>query len=155
MGVCGVMLTEFMLPLLTLSCSMVVCIAGLNQLCQLYQIYQTVSSRLDGERWLLAQCSDPHFFSKMHMHSDLCFQVENNARVGVVMLSLREFTHSLLGSELFSRLAGGWVHRLLFSWPAAVLLGFTLLFGPSWSVSRYRALQRRWPEIKEGHFKDA
>lgn len=147
------MLAEFMIPLLTLSCSVIMCIGCLNQLCQLHQIYQTVSARLEGEQWLLAQCSDPLFFSKMHVHSDLCFQVDNNARVGTVMLALREFTHALLGSEQFARLGGGWVIRALFSWQVAILLGLMLLFGPSWSVSRYRALQRRWPETGDEHFK--
>ena len=149
------MIAEFMVPLATLSCAMVVCIASLDQLCQFHQIYQATASRLDSERWLLGQCEDPHFFSKMHMHTDICFQVENNARVGAFMLALREVTHTLLASDILARVAGGWVHRLLFSWPAAIALLAVLLLGPTWSVSRYRSLQRRWPEVRDGHFKDA
>lgn len=150
------MLSEFMIPLLTLSCTMVVCVACINQLCQFYQIFQATSARLESERWLLGQCEDPHFFSNMHMHTDICFTVENNARVGVFMLSLREFTQSLLASELVSRLAGGWVHRLIFSWPAAFFGVLFLFFGPSWLVCGSRAMMpRRWPDCREGHFKDA
>lgn len=69
------MLREFMVPLLTLCGCAVAGIAGLDRLCLFHQTYQAMVSKLQSERWLLEQCSDPHFFSKMHQHSDLCFQV--------------------------------------------------------------------------------
>jgi len=72
-GVDG-MLREFMLPLLTLCGCAVGGIAGLDRLCLFHQTYQAMVSKLQSERWLLEQCSDPHFFSKMHQHSDLCHQ---------------------------------------------------------------------------------
>lgn len=68
------MLREFMLPLLTLCGCAVGGIAGLDRLCLFHQTYQAMVSKLQSERWLLEQCSDPHFFSKMHQHSDLCHQ---------------------------------------------------------------------------------
>jgi hypothetical protein len=152
--VVGCMLSEFMVPLATLTCAMVLCITCINQLCQFHQIFQATSARLESERWLLSQCSDPNFFSKMHLHTDLCFTVENNARVGVFMLSLREFTHLLLTSELFCRLGAGWIHSL-FSWPVAMCVGLLLLFAPSWVVSSTRSMRRRWPSCRDGCFKDA
>lgn len=69
------MLHEFLIPLVTLVCCAVGGIAGLDRLCLFHQTYQSMVSKLESERWLLDQCSDPHFFSKMHQHSDLCFQV--------------------------------------------------------------------------------
>ena len=68
------MLREFMLPLVTLCGCAIGGIAGLDRLCLFHQTYQAMVSKLQSERWLLEQCADPHFFSKMHQHSDLCFQ---------------------------------------------------------------------------------
>jgi hypothetical protein len=68
------MLHEFMVPLATICCCAVAGIAGLDRLCLFHQTYQAMVAKLETERWLLQQCSDPHFFSKMYQHSDLCFQ---------------------------------------------------------------------------------
>ena len=153
------MIAEFMIPLATLCCTMILCIACIDQLCQFHQIYEATSSKLAGEQWLLTQCDDPHFFSKMHLHSDICFTVENNARVGAFMLSLRELTHSLLGSDLlFSGQTGvGGVLSRIGSWPFAFCVGILLLLGPSWLVSGSRvfSVRRHWPACQDGCFKDA
>ena len=69
------MLREFMIPLVSLCCMVIAGIASLDKLCLFHQTYQSVSARLESERWLLEQCSDALFFSRMHTHSDLCFQV--------------------------------------------------------------------------------
>jgi hypothetical protein len=69
------MLREFMIPLVTLCCMVIAGIASLDKLCLFHQTYQSVSAKLESERWLLEQCSDALFFSRMHTHSDLCFQV--------------------------------------------------------------------------------
>jgi hypothetical protein len=69
------MIRDFMVPLFTLCACAVASILGLDRLCLFHQTYQTMVSKLESERWLLQQCSDPHFFSKMHQHSTLCFQV--------------------------------------------------------------------------------
>ena len=71
-----------MVPLTTLCFCAVASIACLDRLCLFHQTYQSVSARLESERWLLDQCSDPLFFSKMHTHSDLCFQVRTGALRG-------------------------------------------------------------------------
>jgi hypothetical protein len=153
------MIREFVVPFAVLSCAMVASVVCLNQLCQFYQIFQATSARLQGERWLLAQCEDPHFFSRMHVHTDLCFTVENNARVGVLMLSLREFTQSLLGGDSLFLLGGGraWFLQRLLSWPGLLGLAVLLLFGPSWLMCGCRSFQqpRRWQACRDAHFKDA
>ena len=64
-----------MVPLATLCACAIAGILGLDRLCLFHQTYQTMVAKLESERWLLQQCSDAHFFSKMHQHSNLCFQV--------------------------------------------------------------------------------
>lgn len=152
------MLREFLVPLVTLVVSMTVCVCCIHHLCQFHQIYLGMSARLESERWLVAQCEDPHFFAKMHLHTDLCFTVSNNARVGALMLSLQDFTKVLLSSASMGGhwgFLGGWIARLLFSWVGAAGFGVLLMFGPAWVFSGARGLGRRWPDCKEGHFKDA
>lgn len=144
-----------MVPLVTLCGIVVAGIAGLDKLCQFHELYQSMSAKLESEHWLLEQCSDPHFFSKMHQHSDLCFQVETNARVGAFMLALRELTQSFMLQRLFSSVVS--MHQALISWPALAGLCIALLFAPSWLVSSSRSLQRArgWPECNDGHFKNS
>jgi hypothetical protein len=149
------MLREFMVPLFTLCGIVIAGIASLDKLCQFNELYQSMSAKLESERWLLDQCSDPHFFSKMHLHTDLCFQVENNARVGAFLLALRELTQSFLFQQLVSTLVTS--HQGLLSWPVLAVCGFLILFGPSWLVSSSRSLHRArgWPECNDGHFKNS
>jgi hypothetical protein len=148
------MLYEFIVPVVTLLSCTVGAIAGLDRLCLFHQTYQSAVARLESERWLLDQCSDPHFFSKMHQHSDLCFQVENNARVGAFMLALRQLTQSFLLPDALSALATA-VTRC--SWPILAFAGACLLFAPSWlarTAISYRG-PPRWPECADTHFKNA
>jgi hypothetical protein len=151
------MIREFMVPLVTLCAMVVLGIASLDKLCLFHQTYQAMASKLESEHWLLTQCSDPHFFSKMHTHSDLCFQVENNARVGAFMLALREVTQSFLLHQFVVGLLAS--HQGLLSWPVLACGGALLLLAPSWLVSSSRQLllpgPRRWPECADGHFKSA
>lgn len=169
------MLREFMYPLVTLCVMAIAGIAGLDKLCLFHQTYQAMASRLESERWLLEQCSDPHFFSRMHTHSDLCFQVENNARVGAFMLALRELTQSFLPQQSFLGPLLTSFHHHLLSWPVLGVLGALLLLAPSWLASVVSSTTRvlpiathhthpllppsscgkRWPECAEGHFKEA
>ena len=150
------MLREFMIPLVTLCCVVLLGIASLDKLVMFHQVYQEMASKLESERWLLEQCSDPHFFSKMHTHSNLCFQVENNARVGVFMLSLREVMRSFMVEEFLYSLVMAAPHSL-FSWPALAAVMAFLLFAPSWFVRGTRSFQNRsnprWPQCCDGHFK--
>lgn len=149
------MIREFMIPLVTLCCIMIAGVASLDKLCQFHQTYQVMAAKLESERWLLEQCSDPHFFSKMHTHSDLCFQVENNARVGAFMLALRDLTQAFLTQKLAGALLNA--PQSLLSWPALAGAGAVLLLAPSWLVSSSRSFQRNrsWPQCSDGHFKDS
>ena len=151
------MLVEFLVPLCTLVVSMGVCVCCIHQLCLFHQIYLTTQARLESERWLVSQCEDPNFFTKMHLHTDLCFTVSDNARVGVAMLSLQEFTRRILVTDVWGGRWGAalWVGRVLFSWTGAGLLVLLLVVGPSWLFQGTRALGRRWPECRDAHFKDA
>ena len=161
------MIREFMIPLATLCICAIGSIVGLDRLCMFHQTYQTMVAKLESERWLLQQCSDPHFFSKMHQHSNLCFQVslfcacvsgppdprpqvENNARVGAFMLALRQLTQSVLLPEVLA----GLVPSRLVSWPWLGGLAALLLLGPSWLARSARG-SRAWPECADGHFKNA
>jgi hypothetical protein len=170
------MLREFMIPLVTLCCIVIGGIGSLDKLCLFHQKYQSVSAKLESERWLLEQCLDPLFFSRMHTHSDLCFQVENNARVGAFMLTLRELTQAfLMQPSLIPPVLSSLQHSV-FSWPVAGVVVALLLLGPSWLVSccasgtRTMVLPsshdlvqqsyphfpgRRWPECADGHYKSA
>lgn len=151
------MLREFLVPVATLAVCMGVCVCCIHHLCLFHQIYLGMAARLESERWLVAQCDDPHFFAKMHLHTDLCFTVGDNARVGALMMALQEFTRRLLAVDVFvGRWGGGWwVLRVLFSWTGAGLFALLLVLGPSWLFSGARAMGRRWPDCKDAHFKDA
>ncbi len=151
------MLKEFFVPLATLVCSMVACVGCIHWLCKFHQIYLTTSARLDSELWLVTQCEDPLFFSKMHSHTDLCFTVTDNARVGAWMLSLQDFTHGFISAYTPPRgmMDWGWGVRWIFSWGGCSVLAMVLLLGPSWVFSGTRAIGRRWPECRDLHFKDA
>jgi hypothetical protein len=54
--------------------------------------YRRASVRLDNERWLLENCKDRTFFSKMQAHTTVCTEVETNARIGAFWAALREVT---------------------------------------------------------------
>ena len=178
------MIREFMIPLVTLCCMTIGGIGSLDKLCQFHQMYQSISAKLQSERWLLEQCADPHFFTRMHTHTDLCFQVENNARVGAFMLTLRELTQSFLMQPSLLTPVLSSLHHNVFSWPSLGVLVAVLLLAPSWLVSRslggvflgQSGLSRQasiipgsgmsqtfappvsgkhWPECSDGHFKSA
>lgn len=150
------MLREFFVPLVTLVVCMGFCVCCINQLCEFHHIYLGMAAQLESERWLVTQCDDPHFFSNMHSHTDLCFTVSDHARVGALMLALQEFTRRLLDIDLFGgRLdVAWWIIRALFSWTGAAMLAFLLVFGPSWVFCGARAMGRQWPSCTESHFKD-
>ncbi len=62
----------------------------------LYTAYKRACMRLDDERWLLENCKDPVFFSKMRAHTKVCSEVETNARIGAFWTALREVTDVVL-----------------------------------------------------------
>jgi hypothetical protein len=66
--------------------------AGLDCLGSLYTAYKRACMRLDEEKWLLENCRDPTFYSKMRSHPRVCSEVETNARIGAFWTALREVT---------------------------------------------------------------
>ena len=72
--------------------SMVGAVLGVDGFSALYVAYIQACIRLADEQWLLQNCRDPVFFSKMRSHPAVCSQVEANARVGTLWTALRETT---------------------------------------------------------------
>jgi hypothetical protein len=68
--------------------------AGLSLDClgALYSAYRRAAMRLEDERWLLENCRDPVFFTKMKAHPTVCNEVETNARIGAFWTALKEVT---------------------------------------------------------------
>jgi hypothetical protein len=72
--------------------SVVSAAAGLDCLGALFAAYKRACMRLDDEKWLLENCKDPMFFSKMRAHTTVCSEVETNARIGAFWTALKEVT---------------------------------------------------------------
>ena len=83
----------------------------LDALAAFHAAYQRASLRLEDERWLLDNCKDPIFFSKMRAHTNVCEEVEANARVGVGWAALREVSDRLRGAlrSLLSPILQPWL----------------------------------------------
>lgn len=79
-------------------CCMVACIGSLDMLSALYTAYERERVQLEDEAWLLTNCRDPVFFSKMRSYSNICFEVEAHARVGPAWSSLRSVSESFRAS---------------------------------------------------------
>ena len=62
----------------------------LDALSAIYTAYNRACMRLDNESWLRTNCKDPVFFSNMRAHTNICSDVEANARVGAFWAALRE-----------------------------------------------------------------
>jgi hypothetical protein len=65
---------------------------GLDCMGSLYSAYRRACMRLEDEKWLLENCRDPTFFSKMRAHPTVCNEVETNARIGAFWTALKEVT---------------------------------------------------------------
>lgn len=140
------MLREFVAPVVLIGSVTVLVVGLLHGCAALYSRYETLAGQLESERWLVKRCKDPEFFANMHQHTDLCISVENNARVGAMMLALRDVTRDFLEDQIASRL--GWPE---ISFPLVALGGCALLLGPSW----WRPMRKRWPQCREDAFKEA
>lgn len=53
-----------------------------------YEAYQNESKKKEDERWLRIQCKEPEFYSNLKQHTDLCNQVEINARRSTFLTAL-------------------------------------------------------------------
>ncbi len=139
------MLRECVAPVVLICATAVSVIAALHAAAALYSRYETIQGRLESERWLVVKCRDPDFFTNMHQHTDLCISVENNARVGALMLALRDVTRDFLEHHVASRV--GWPELSL---PALCTLLCAAFWWPSWGRP-----PRRWPQCRDDGLKQA
>ena len=65
---------------------------GLDCLGALYAAYRRASMRLEADNWLLDNCKDPVFYSRLKAHPSVCSEVETNARIGAFWTALKEVT---------------------------------------------------------------
>ncbi len=61
----------------------------------LYSAWHKAKMKLEDESWLRENCKDPLFFSKMKSHTNLCSEVEANARIGAFWTALHDVIESL------------------------------------------------------------
>lgn len=88
----GATLTDILGAIVTMLISVVSAATGLDCLGALYSAYKRACIRLEDEKWLLENCRDPTFYSKMKAHPTVCSEVETNARIGAFWTALREVT---------------------------------------------------------------
>jgi hypothetical protein len=84
--------TDVVSGIVSMLVSVISAAAGLDCLGALYTAYKRACMRLDDEKWLLENCRDPTFYSKMRAHPTVCSDVETNARIGAFWTALREVT---------------------------------------------------------------
>lgn len=84
--------TDIVSAVVSMLVSVVSAAAGLDCLGALYTAYKRACMKLDDEKWLLENCRDPTFYSKMRAHPTVCSEVETNARIGAFWSALREVT---------------------------------------------------------------
>ena len=83
-------LVEAALAMLPVAAAVAAAFVGLDSASAFHTAYRRACLRLDDERWLLNQCRDPVFFSKMRAYTNVCSSVETNARVGAFWIALRD-----------------------------------------------------------------
>lgn len=89
------MMKDLVIPVLTMLVAVCASVALIDAVCVFHETYFKYSEKIESERWLLTQCKDPEFFANLRQHSELCFHVESNHRVGAFMLALKEAISSL------------------------------------------------------------
>lgn len=65
-----------------------VCAFVFTRLYLFYTEYIQAVTKRENEEWLRVKCNDPDFFHKMKEHSDICLEVEQNARRSCVLQAL-------------------------------------------------------------------
>lgn len=104
-----------------------------------YESYSGFTLLLQQEAWLRVQCQDPEFYSKMRHHTDLCAQVEANARTSVILHSLNKVFTS--GHICGSKPCMDYVNDLMLQgllWPALVVVCVFVIMIPSIITSMAR-----------------
>lgn len=94
---------------------------AISRIFLLHDAYISESNKRIDERWLREKCKEPEFYSNLRQHTDLCTEVEKNARSSLLLVALNKVasnTHACgtvscldLVFSMFSRL--GWHVALL------------------------------------------
>lgn len=114
-----------------------------------YEAYQNESKKKEDERWLRIRCTEPEFYSNMKQHSDLCNQVEINARRSTFLTALHIVLDStyLCGYESCLTLLGN-----ITSWmigaglPVVIFIVVLLLLTPTLLYPCFRMYLDRMAE---------
>ena len=130
------MMIEVLTPIITIAGITIMSILSIDRLCQFHSAYLQAAATIEGERWLRVQCQDPEFFSNLKTHTDLCFTVQNNARVGSFMLALNQVTGAgrleMAASDIASTIRA-------IGWPFLAVAAAMFLICPSLIVSSWRS----------------
>jgi hypothetical protein len=122
----------------TIAASVLLAAFAVQKLCVLHSAYQLQQERIEKEAWLRAQCAQPHFYTNMRHHSNLCEEVEATARIGALWHAVQEVAGSVPPAD-----AVALVQRL--SWPVMAAAAFTCLFFPSLLIAQMRGRHDRLP----------
>lgn len=112
-----------------------------DRLYSLHVIYTEEVSRLRDETWLRENCQDPVFYTNLRGHTDICTQVEGNARRNLPLFAVKQMLQNtyLCGTrpcvEQAAALAG-WVMAL--SAPVLGLLAVAAVLCPVLLVQMIR-----------------
>ena len=134
------MLREILVPITVISCVTILSILSLDRLCQFHSEFLDASNTIEGERWLRVRCQDPIFFANLRTHTNLCFTVESNARVGAFMLALNRVTGV---TQLETAASDIYLAVRAMSWPLLATAAGLFLICPSLLVSTWRTRPKR------------
>lgn len=113
----------------------------------LHDAYISASNRRTDEQWLLRQCKDPEFYSNLRQHTDLCTEVEKNARASLFLTALNSVasqTHACgtvscldLIFNMFSKLG----------WHVAALLLALMVLAPNLLYMLLLRKEKKWRPV--------
>ena len=122
----------------TIASSVLLASFAVHKLCVLHAAYQLQQERIEKESWLRTQCAQPQFYTNMRHHSNLCEEIEANARIGALWYALQEVAGTVPPAEVMA-----FAQRL--SWPVLAALAFMCLCFPSLVISQMRYRHDRLP----------
>jgi len=106
-----------------------------DKVCLLHEAYLLQHDKIRKEAWLREQCSDPVFFKNMATHTNVCEEIEANARIGAWWFALNRVSESLPIHQLSEAL-------LHMTWPVCVCLAVLILVFPSLIINHIRTANR-------------
>lgn len=121
-----------------------------------HEAYYFELDKRDKERYLLHKCQDPEFFHNIRLHTDLCSEVEANARQWLLgKAAIYAFGNTYIcGKKPCSETLGNIVSRL--GWQACLLLAVLAFVSPNilyhlMHFHHLRNIRRREMELRERH----